>query len=366
MINSVIQGDCLDVMKQMPSEYVDLIYLDPPFNVNIQFNDFNDKFGYKGRYRGKRQIRFEDFYERKIKGLTFKYEKLNQLENLIKIMGTNQTMNKAHQKIQTFNYVYYLIDRLLECHRILRDSGSIYLHCSMDYMPFLKIAMDCIFEEKNYKNLIIWKRTINTNLAPKTITKYRNSIDTILFYSKDYKKNIFNKQYEKKVLVDLKKQFNRIDKDGKRYRLESLFKSKKWKGEIFEYKDYIPENGWKYKLKTIQQLDNEGKLIWNKNGKPYYKVFIEDAKGMLVSNLWDNPALIGLKENEDYNYSTQKPLKLLERIILASSEEHDIVLDPFCGSGTTLIAAKQLERMYIGIDINPKAIDISNTRLGNS
>ena len=337
MMNQVIEGDCLETMRGFPSEYVDLIYLDPPFNTGKRFEDFDDQW--------------------KSKQLGFSLEDNPKINQFLAFIDDTAMAN----------YLWFLTTRLLECKRVLRESGSIYLHCDSISSHYIKLLMDTIFGRNNYRNEIIWKRLFGANFSHKQARKFRNSTDTILFYAKDKSQNTFAKQYRPMTQAEAERIFSRVDKDGKRYHLNSVTGSRHKHGHSqYSYKGYLPEYDWHFKKETVEKLDKEGRLVWSRNGTPNKITYMHESKGKVISSIWEDiPHMIG-RNSERVGYDTQKPLALLERIIKASSEEDDLILDPFCGSGTSLVAAKNLGRMYIGIDINPKAIEISRTRLCHS
>ncbi len=337
MTNQVHLGDCLGIMQEFPSEYVDLIYLDPPFNTGLDFRDFSDKWNHRNFNM---QLHFDT------------YPKLKHFMELPK------------QNSALLSYLVFLSARLIEMKRILRSSGSIYIHCDNNASSYLKVMMDIIYGEGNYRNEIVWKRSLNMNLSDKYARKFRNSKDVILFYVKEKSLSIFEKQYLSMDEEWLRNNFSLLDENGERYRLNPVIGGRHQVGHSFySYKGYMPEYGWKFKESTIAEFDREGNLVWSKNGKPRLKSYMKDCKGKVVSDLWEDFTALASQTSERVDYSTQKPLALLKRIIQASSEEDDLILDPFCGSGTSLVAAKSLERSYIGIDINPKAIEISTMRL---
>ena len=302
MLNQIYQGDCLKIMKRFPSEYVDLVYLDPPFNTGKEFKDFGDKWK-----------------STKLEFQIMDNPKVNQFLSFI-------------DDIAMFNYLWFLSTRLLECKRLLRESGSIYLHCDNHASHYLKILMDMIFGKDMFRNEIIWKYAKWTNAA----RYFQRNHDTILFYSKD-KEYTFNKIYGEKTVHQkaiLKAGFNGGTNN---------------KGEL---------------IVRIYDRDNPNVIAkmeeWKREGRRIY--YVDEQKGNPIDDVWSIP-ILGGTSIERTGYSTQKPLELLERIIVASSEEDDLILDPFCGSGTSLVSAKSLGRMYIGIDINPKAIKITERRL---
>lgn len=327
-INKVYQGDNLDILKELPDEYADLIYLDPPFNSGKNWGEFDDRFG-------------------------------------------------------LMPYLSFMRERLIELRRVLRSFGSLYLHCDTTVSHYLKVELDQIFGIDKFKAEITWQRTTSHNDSG----SYGNICDRILYYSAAKTINI---DAIRVPLDPNDPSYNRLGKFGY-YRAERLTgpgvtdsgeSGQPWRDinpkdrglswcvpRTGSYAEWIENNVIEnYRLvdgihDRLNLLDNYDMLYWSGNGTPYLKWYKVANKGIVPSNLWtDINNLVG-KHSERVNYPTQKPLKLLERIIKASSSAGSTVLDPFCGSGTTLVAAKMLGRDYFGIDINPRAVKISESRL---
>ena len=320
-VNRVIQGDCLEVMRDFPSEYVDLIYLDPPFNTGKNWREFKD------RWTGK----------------------------LISTEPLLQVVSEVHS-IAMANYLAYMGDRLKELKRVLRETGSIYLHCDSTASHYLKLLMDSIFGRDQYRNEIIWKR-----VAVKPASQKFGSVhDTILFYAnKEYH---FNPIYLPLSEAYIASHYNQSDQYG---RFRSAPVNDPHGGYYYDlgYGEVTPEKGYRMPKNTALEMIANGELQLKEGKVPSKKLYLKDSKGVSVTDLFTDINVIQFHSSEASGYPTQKPLALLKRIILASSEEDDIVLDPFCGSGTSLVAAQELGRMYLGIDINPRAVEISRRRV---
>lgn len=267
-INRVFCEDNLIILKQLPANSIDLIYIDPPFFTQTEFEDFTDIW-----------------------------------KNITK-------------------YIEFMKVRIQEMYRILKSTGTFYLHCDFHADGYLRVLCDSIFK-RDPQNVIIWKRYGGVkNNASK---KYSCQTDTILFYTKS-DNFTFKIQYRELTKDQIKHEYKYRDKNGRRYAL--------LRGGVYQ------------------------------NTGISKKKYLDECKGSPITSLWDDENLIlNTSSSEDTGYSTQKPEALLKRIIKASSNEGDIILDTFCGSGTTLVVAKQFNRKYIGIDQNPKAIDITNNRL---
>lgn len=230
--------------------------------------------------------------------------------------------------------------RLIEMKRILKDTGSIYLQCDYRLVHYLKVKIDEIFGIDNFINEIYWKKRNGNLKAPSN--KLNIFTDNILHYSKTnkYTYNTQYKEYPKEYIKRFK--YNDNDENGV-YRWSPLAC---------------------YSDEKLEELKNQGRLRWGKNAKqPEFKYYLKDLKGIPLDNIWDDINMINSQSSERENYDTQKPKALLERIIKASSNEENVVADFFCGSGTTGVVAKELNRKYILCDINPKAIEISEKRL---
>jgi site-specific DNA-methyltransferase (adenine-specific) len=245
----------------------------------------------------------------------------------------------------------------------MRFSPTLGLHLFTDMS--VKILLDNIFGVKNFKNELIWKRTTSHG-----DTKYRFShvTDTILFYTKNERAN-WNPQYQTHSETYLASHYNHRDDDGRIYRLDNIIRSRSMglrPNLSYEYKGFTPEFGWRMKQEKLEEIDRSGKLYWSKTGTPYLMRYLDEQKGQLTDNLWTDIFPVNSQAAERLGYPTQKPLALLERIIRASSHEGDVVLDPFCGCGTTVHAAHKLGRRWVGIDITHLAISTIEQRLNTA
>ena len=296
--NVIYCGDNLEVLAKFPEKCVDLIYADPPFFSNRHFEIIWDN--------GAEQKVYEDRW----KG------------------GINV-------------YIEWMQERLWQCYRVLKDTGAMYLHCDWHATHRLRVAMDDIFGESNFRNEIVWKRA--TMSGAKAVGKqYGRNHDSILYYSK-------SKEWQ--------------------YHTQYLPYSKDYLDKKFIYKD---ENGQRYRLQprgtrsdeAIAKLREQGRIVESKSGYIQIKFYLHEMKGVALDDVWlDIKDVRTIQSDEKWGYPTQKPEALLKRIILTSSSSDDIVLDPFCGCGTTLAVAQQLGRRWIGIDVAPKACELMKERL---
>ena len=340
--------DNLDVLQNLNSSSIDLIYLDPPFNKN---KIFTAPIGSSAEGASFKDIfREEDVKDEWLITIQEDHEQVYEfLDGVKRIEG---------KKSYNFCYLAYMAIRLIELHRILKDTGSIYLHCDPTMSHYLKLLLDFIFAENNFRNEIVWKR-----VSYKFLDKYAKSngciIESLLFYTKKdkpvfYKTKIHNEDY--------KKDFKHKDSKGI-YRAKSPLFSNAFlhKSPRFEWNGLNPPHGWALSLKKVQELSQENRIHYNSKGTPYTKEYIEEYEGIVKNNLWDDIGIARGKER--VGYPTQKPVKLLERIIRASSNEGDVVLDPFCGCATTCIAAEKLGRQWIGVDVSVRAYELVKERL---
>jgi len=269
-------------------------------------------------------------------------------------------------------YIVMMTVRLLELHRVLKKTGSIYLHCDPTASHYIKLVLDAVFGVYNFRNEIIWKRTVNPKGSQYDSKKFGKAHDTIFFYSKS-NNFIFNLDDAKISLTDeeVSKKFHLEDDKGGYY-AGPIIRSQSM-GErpnlVYEYKGYTPDSsGWRMTKEKLIELDNDGDLGWSRTGKPFRKLRPSKKEGKPLFDVWDD--INRLYDSKEFlNYATQKPLKLLERIIKASSNKGDLVLDPFCGCGTTIDAVEKInaetgsDRNWIGIDITHLAINLIKRRI---
>jgi len=270
---------------------------------------------------------------------------------------------------QMMAYLVMMTARLIELHRVLKPTGSIYLHCDPTASHYLKVVMDSIFGILNFRNEIIWKRATAHSDAK---TKFADVADVILFYVKS-KTETFNPQYVAHDPEYLTKFYRFDDGDGRGlYSIDNMASPNPRPNMMYEWMGFpFPDKGWRYQRETMQKLHNEGRIWYPKtpdgsldfSKRPRLKRYLKEQEGSMVTNIWDDIQALQYASNERLGYPTQKPLALLERIIQASSSEGDIVLDPFCGCGTAIAAAQKLKRQWIGIDITHLSTALMKYRL---
>jgi len=334
--NTLFYGDNLDVLrKHFPNECVDLIYLDPPFNSKA---DYNILFKEATGEESAAQIQaFSDFWhwDKTAEKTYLEIQEDPNLTDMIQFLHAHLGRNDM------MAYVVMMTIRLKELHRVLKSTGSLFLHCDYHASAYLRILLNRIFGESNFKNEIIWKRKTGRGETQHKSNQFGVCTDYVLFFakSKDLKFNT---------------QFIPVEEAAPRPHL------------MYEYKGYKPPaKGWAISKEKMEQWDKEGRLIFpkNKNGRIRRKLFLDELKGKPVQNLWDDIQMISSQSAERLGYPTQKPVALLKRIINATTDKGDVVLDPFCGCGTTIMAAQELNRRWIGIDITHLAISLIRSRL---
>lgn len=353
--NHLFYGDNLDVLRaHFPDESVDLVYLDPPFNSNANYNIlFRSPTGVA---EADAQVEaFEDtwhwndaaedaFDQAMQSGCTRAFDLLNAMRGFL---GENDMMA----------YLAMMAIRLIELHRVLKPTGSLYLHCDPTASHYLKLLADGVFGAERFRNEITWKRTS----AHSDGGRYGRNTDIILFYSKGAKP-VWNPQfmpYDREYEV----RFRNRDPDGRLWMDDNLTaKGLSGGGYHYEYKGV--HSYWRMPLETMERLDREGRLHFTRNGSGIrLKRYLDEARGLPVQALWSDIPAINSQAQERLGYPTQKPIALLERIIAASSNEGDVVLDPFCGCGTAVHAAQKLGRRWAGIDVTHLAISLIEQRM---
>ena len=396
MTNKLYYGDNLSILRNQsdfPNECIDLIYLDPPFNSNRNYSVPSSKA----------QIRaFTDTWKWDNTASRQFDEVIEQGGNIAKAMLSFRALLGETKMLA---YLTMMAPRLVELRRILKPTGSIYLHCDSTASHYLKLLMDSIFGMENFRNEIIWRRTGANNSAHgfgpihQTILFYARSDDTMFYfptgpYTKDYIERFFRFEEDgdrfRPVLLT-GPGTTRIGESGKSWRhYNPTTSGRHWQIPSYLYEKYLRVTGddiAKYPLiERLNKLDEAGFIYWGKKKEniPQYKFFFSDAVGVPLQDIWAyqpgtlgcvyGNAEVGIDEDvkwltsgdsERLGYPTQKPVGLLKRIITASSKEGDVVLDPFCGCGTTVVVAQKLGRQWIGIDIAPIAITLTRDRLYN-
>lgn len=360
--NTLFYGDNLIILREyITSESVDLVYLDPPFNSSRNYNVlFKDE---KGIDSESQITAFEDTWHWNLAAEQTYTELLTEapdhvakmIESLHEFIGANQMMA----------YLVMMAARLVELHRVLKPTGSLYLHCDSSASHYLKIVLDSIFGLHNFRNEIIWKRTAGRSHTNHASKRWGDATDIILYYAKSDQTPLLM-IYRPNDPNYIKEHFRHFDEKGRCYRIDNLASPSPRPNLTYEYKGYKPPaNGWAISREKMEQWDIEGRLYFPKSsdGRIQRKRYLDELKGETVQNLWDDIPAIGSQAAERLGYPTQKPLALLERIVAASSNLGDVILDPFCGCGTAIAAAQKLGRKWIGIDITHLSIALQKYRM---
>jgi len=316
-------GDNLEQLAKLPDACVDLIYIDPPFNSNRNYEVF------WGESKEKRS--FDDRHE------------------------------------STKAYIDYMRPRCVEIARVLKKTGSFYYHCDWHASHYVKVMLDQIFGENNFQNEIVWKRTSAHNDP----NKYGNVHDTIFFYTGSKKGYTWNPQYTPYTKEYIDAEWQELP-SGRFFKGENMLDPQN-KMEEFDFMGTTAH--WRTNREGMKALwdapqtevpNSHGRILLREDGFPRKRcriVFLDELPGVALQSWWGDISPLAGGSTERLGYPTQKPLQLLERMILSSSDENGIVLDAFCGCGTTLVAAQNSKRQWIGIDISPTACRVMAKRL---
>jgi site-specific DNA-methyltransferase (adenine-specific) len=358
MGNHLYYGDNLTVLRDsIQDETVDLIYLDPPFNSNASYNVL-----FKGPTGSESAAQIEAFDD------TWHWNDSAEeaFGDVMRRGGAPATMLRAIRNFLGDNdmmaYLAMMAVRMLELHRVLKSTGSLYLHCDPTASHYLKILLDAVFGKENYRNEVIWRRTNAHNVRTKVFPRVH---DTILFYSKT-DRTTWTKQFAGYSPEQLKRYS--LDDDGRLFTGQDLTMIGGSADRKTEWRGTTPSSGraWGASLEQREQWWSEGLILTKRDGTPRLdgrKVYLDEKPGKQVDSLWMDILRVGNTAEERLGYPTQKPVALLERILNASSNPGDVVLDPFCGCGTTVHAAQKLGREWIGIDVTHLAIGLIEKRL---
>ena len=345
-------GDNLDILRGLNSETVDLIYLDPPFNSN---RNYEAPVGSKAAGAA-----FKDAWtlsDLDVAWMGLIADEQPAVANLLQTTGL--THGKGMQSYLTMMGV-----RLLEMRRVLKDTGSIYLHCDTYASHYLKMLMDAVFGARYFKNEIVWRRMGAHNDGKQGATHFGRVHDNLLRYSNG-PSPIWNTAYEPYSKAYIDKAYRYREPSGRRYQIQPLHAAKPGGDTLYEWKGRLPPTGryWAYSQANMQRMESEGKIHYSSTGNPSYKIYLDESRGRPPQDVWDDVAPVRNRRAERTGYPTQKPLALLERIIKVSTNEGDVVLDPFAGCATACVAAEKLDRQWVGIDLSPVAYTLVQERL---
>ena len=358
--NQLYFGDNLTILREhVRDESVNLVYLDPPFNSNATYNVL---FGEKSGAKSAAQITaFDDTWHWGMEAeAAFRELVETAPAKLVELM---RALRAFLGQSDMMAYLSMMALRLVELHRVLRATGSLYLHCDPTASHYLKLILDAVFSQRNFRNEIVWKRSHAHSDSKQGAQHYGRVTDTLFFYSKG-DAVCWNPQYTAYDQDYIERDYRRTDPDGRRYRISDLSgPGGAAKGnphyEVMGVRGY-----WRYSKEKMEELIRQGRVVQTRPGAvPQYKRYLDEMPGVPVQNLWADLPVLNNRSKEVLGYPTQKPEALLERIIATSSNEGDLVLDPFCGCGTTLVAAERLKRRWIGIDVTHLAINLMVHRL---
>lgn len=360
-MNRLYFGDNLTILREYIADgSVDLIYLDPPFNSNASYNLL-----YRTNKGHRSDAQIEAFDD------TWHWGEQAEREHGALLHQPNTEVAELMRALRSFlgendlmAYLVMMASRLLELHRVLRPTGSLYLHCDPTASHYLKVVLDGVFGKENFRNEIVWKRSHAHNSAK----RYGPNHDIIFFYSRT-ERYAWNAVYHVYDNDYIEKHYQHEDEKGRRYKHENPTGAgvrhgetgKPWRGIDPSAKG----RHWARPPDVMEELARQGKIHFpERTGAwPYLKVYLDEMSGIPLQDLWTDMPPINMRAAERLGYPTQKPLALLKRIVQASSNPGDLVLDPFCGCGTAVHAAQALGRRWIGIDITHLAIGLIEHRL---
>ncbi len=345
-------GDNLDILRGLNSESVDLIYLDPPFNSN---RDYSAPVGSAAAGAA-----FKDTWT--LSDLDVAWMGLVADEHPA-MYKTLETAGMTHGKGMQ-SYLCMMSVRLLEMSRVMKDIGSIYLHCDPTASHYLKLVMDSVFGSPNFRSEITWKRTSAHSDTRQGRRQHGRVHDILLFYTKsdNWTWNPIYTDYDSEYISKFYRQVE--PGTNRRYTLDNLTGPGGAAKGNPQYEVMGVTRYWRYSQERMEELIKEGRVVQTRPGAvPRYKRYLDEMPGVPLQDQWTDINPIQSQSKERIGYPTQKPLALLERIIEASSNPGDVVLDPFCGCATACVAAEKLGRQWVGIDLSSRAVELVNLRL---
>jgi len=358
--NKLYFGDNLYILRKYVSdESIDLIYLDPPFNSNATYNVlFQEKSGEKSTAQ---ITAFEDTWQWSQES-EFAYQEIIR-ESPKTLADLMQAFRMFLGQTDMMAYLTMMAQRLNELQRTLKSTGSIYLHFGPTASHYLKLLLDEVFGLENFANEIVWER-FNFHADAH---RWGRLHDVILYYAKDRTKTNFITQRRSYGESYISSHFKK-DQNGRLYRLDNALAAGQGSAKTFFGKVLEPPSGthWRWSQENIDMLIGEGLIVLTRTGRPSVKRYLDNMPGHSIGDVWTDIPEINSQVQERLGYPTQKPEVLLERIILASSNEGDLILDPFRDCGTTIAVAEKLHRRWIGIDITHLAITLMRHRLNNT
>lgn len=354
-------GDNLEALRAMASASVDLVYLDPPFNSNASYRLDPRRGG---------GVAFADVWR-------WDDDAQKALSHAIAAGGGGARFIDAMDMLlgrgPALAYLAFMTPRVVELHRLLTPAGGLYLHCDGSASHHLRMLLDAVFGADGFRNEVVWQRQSSHGDAR---SRFPRVTDRILFYARSGA-TVFRPVRRPLDPDYVAKFYRHVDADGRRYRLSDMSAPAGggmaamnastgrpngwhvWNG--FQ----PPERGWRYSPETLDRLHAEGRVHCPEDPtrRPSLKRFLDENEGQLVGDVWDDLPSLSRASGEWEGYPTQKPMALMRRILEASSAPGDLVIDPFCGSGSMLAAAHVAGRRWIGLDASPDAIAIASGRM---
>lgn len=344
-------GDCLDWMGQWDDRSVDLIYLDPPFNSKTDYNIlYSATGGADAQYRA-----FSDTWawDEAAADRFVALEGAVQRRSHDAIVGLSRILGRSGM----LAYLTYMAERLEHMHRLLKPTGSLYFHCDTTAAHYLKVLLDAIFGADGFRNEIHWRRYGAHNDVGQGSRHFGRVHDTIFYYARGQQPT-WTQLFVPLDPEYVKSTYRHVDETGRRFTTTPMTGP----GGAAKGNPEFEWNGhtryWRYSKETMARLDREGRIHYSKTGYPRRKLYLDESRGVPIQDAWNDIKALSGAHKERMGYPTQKPIALLERIITASSDPEHLILDPFCGCGTTIEAAQRLGRRWAGIDVSSFAIDL--------
>jgi site-specific DNA-methyltransferase (adenine-specific) len=359
-MNDLYFGDNLDVLRQhIKDDSVDLVYLDPPFKSN---QDYNVLFRELDGTRSASQVRaFEDTWQ-------WNHAAADAFQQVVehggKVSLAMQAFRRFLGETDMLAYLSMMAPRLVELRRVLKSTGSLYLHCDPTASHYLKMLLDAVFGPEHFLNEVVWRRTGTHSSA----RRWGPVHDTILYYARSQGHHMWNRLYVPLSEVHRRRHYHRVDGAGRVFTHGELTAPGTRHGRSgVSWKGFDVTAIGRHWITTVEKLDEfaaAGRIYFPPDGGwPRLIRYQEESKGRAIGDVWEDIPPLNMMARERLGYPTQKPVALLERMIQASSGEGGTVLDPFCGCGTTVDAAQRLKREWIGIDITYLAVALIKHRL---
>ena len=359
--NALYFGDNLDILREhIPDESVDLIYLDPPFNSNATYNVlFREKTGEESAAQ---ITAFDDTWHWDM-GSEAAYRDV-VTNGPTKLADLLQAMRSFLGQNDMMAYLTMMAQRMVELHRVLKPTGSLYLHFDPTASHYIKLLLDATFGPRSFRTEITWKRTSAHSDTKQGRRQHGRVHDILFFYSKtdQWTWNPVYTPYDDEYVNAF---YRHVEPEtGRRYRLGDITGPGGAAKGNPQYEVMGVTRYWRYSRERMEELIAEGRIVQSRPGAvPAYKRYLDEMEGVPLQDVWTDVGPIGARAKERLSYPTQKPEALLERIIESSSNEGDVILDPFCGCGTATAVAERLGRRWIGIDITHVAIALMKSRL---